>query len=77
MCAAFQEAVKHGTVVHVGQAELDLAVKNARTRISGESERWDRKDVKVDDSPLVAVSGAFYRWGLLYEPNYDVMESIL
>ncbi|OFB37964.1 hypothetical protein BA059_16850 [Mycolicibacterium sp. (ex Dasyatis americana)] len=63
-CAAFQEAVKDGTVVHVGQHELDVAVKNARTRISGESERWDRKDVKIDDSPLVAVSGAFYRWGV-------------
>lgn len=67
-CAAFQEAVKDGTVVHVGQAELDKAVKNARTRMSGESERWDRKDVKVDDSPLVAASGAFYRWGLQEAP---------
>ncbi|OBB15058.1 hypothetical protein A5761_15055 [Mycolicibacterium setense] len=75
-CAAFQEAVKHGTLVHLGQAELDLAVKNARTRMSGESERWDRKDVKVDDSPLVAVSGAFYRWRVKFK-NYDVMESIL
>lgn len=75
-CAAFQEAVKHGTVVHLGQAELDLSVKNARTRMSGESERWDRKDVKVDDSPLVAVSGAFYRWGVKFT-NYDVLESIL
>lgn len=63
-CAAFQEAVKDGGFVHLGQAELDKAVENARTRMSGESERWDRKDVKVDDSPLVAVSGAFYRWGL-------------
>ncbi len=75
-CAAFQEAVKHGTVVHLGQAELDLSVKNARTRMSGESERWDRKDAKVDDSPLVAVSGAFYRWGVKFT-NYDVLESIL
>lgn len=64
-CAAFQEAVKRASVVHVGQAELDKAIENAKTRMSGESERWDRKDVKVDDSPLVAVSGAFYRWGLL------------
>lgn len=76
-CAVFQVAVKDATVVHVGQAELDLAVKNARVRKSGESERWDRRDAKIDDSPLVAVSGAFYRWGVLYEPNYDVMESIL
>ncbi|WP_232491112.1 hypothetical protein [Mycobacterium dioxanotrophicus] len=63
-CAAFQEAVKNGGLVHLGQVQLDKAVKNARTRMSGESERWDRKDAKVDDSPLVAVSGAFYRWGL-------------
>lgn len=75
-CAAFQEAVKHGDVVHLGQAELDLAVKNARTRMSGESERWDRKDAKVDDSPLVAASGAYYRWGVKFT-NYDVLESIL
>lgn len=67
-CAAFQEAVKESAVVHVGQAELDKAVKNARTRMSGESERWDRKDAKVDDSPLVAVAGAFYRWGLQEAP---------
>lgn len=67
-CAAFQEAVKDGTVVHLGQAELDVAVKNARTRMSGESERWDRRDAKIDDSPLVACSGAFYRWGLQDAP---------
>ena len=76
-CAAFQEAVKDGTVVHVGQTELNKAVKNARTRMSGESERWDRKDVKVDDSPLVAVAGALYRWGVKFRRNYDVLESIL
>ena len=64
-CAAFQEAVKTRGVLQVGQVQLDKAVKNAKTRMSGESERWDRKDVKVDDSPLVACSAAFYRWGLL------------
>lgn len=64
-CAAFQEAVKDGKVIHLGQPELDLAVRNAQTRMSGESERWDRRDPKVDDSPLVACSAAFYQWGLL------------
>ncbi len=64
-CAAFQEAVKDGSVIHVGQNELDVAVGNARTRYVGESEQWDRRDLKIDDSPLVACSGAFYRWGLL------------
>ena len=67
-CAAFQVAVKDATVVHLGQRELDTAVANAQTRVSGESERWDRRDVKIDDSPLVACSAAFYRWGLQDAP---------
>lgn len=74
-CAAFQEAVRDGTLVHVGQPELDAAVANARTRMVGESEQWDRRDPKVDDSPLVACSGAFYRWGL-QRVNYDVLQSV-
>lgn len=67
-CAAFQEAVKDGTVIHVDQPVLNVAVENAKTRFSGEAERWDRRDPKVDDSPLVACSAAFYRWGLLEAP---------
>jgi len=69
-CGAFQEAVRDGTVVHVsvGQSALDAAVANARTRMVGESEQWDRRDTKIDDSPLVACSGAFYRWGLVEAP---------
>lgn len=67
-CTSFQEAVKHAHVVHLGQGELNLAVKNAQTRFSGESEQWDRRDPKVDDSPLIACSGAFYEWGLQEAP---------
>ena len=73
-CAAFQEAVRNATVVHVGQPELDAAVANARTRMVGESEQWDRRDAKIDDSPLVACSAAFYRWGMA--PSYDVLASV-
>ncbi len=76
-CTSFQEAVKNGSVVHLDQGELNLAVENAKTRFSGESEQWDRRDSKVDDSPLIACSGAFYLWGLMYQPDYDVLESIL
>ncbi len=75
-CAGFLEAVKGGTVVHVGQVELDKSVENARTRMSGESERWDRKDAKVDDSPLVAVSGALFRWGLQENVVVEVWEPL-
>lgn len=72
-CTAFQEAVKRGpkvpgALVHLGQGELDLAVRNAQTRFSGESEQWDRRDPKVDDSPLIACSGALYEWGLQDDP---------
>lgn len=67
-CGAFQQAFKDGTVVHVGQPELDRAVANAQTRMVGESEQWDRRDPKVDDSPLVACSAALYRWGLQEAP---------
>lgn len=74
-CAAFQEGVKSRTVIHVGQAELDVAISNARTRWVGDAEQWDRRDLELDDSPLVACSGAFYRWGL-QDPTYSVLESV-
>jgi hypothetical protein len=44
--------------------------------MSGESEQWDRKDAKVDDSPLVACSAAFYRWGLLKDIPVEVWEPL-
>lgn len=67
-CAAFQVAVADGAVTHVGQTQLYVAMTNAKTRFSGESEVWDRRDPQVDDSPLVACSAAFYRWGLIDSP---------
>lgn len=76
-CGAFQQAFADETLVHVGQPELDRAVANAQTRRVGESEQWDRRDPKVDDSPLVAVSAALYEWGLKYDPNYEILESVL
>ena len=67
-CGAFQQAYNDETLVHVGQPELDRAMANAQTRRVGESEQWDRRDPKVDDSPLVACSAALYRFGLLESP---------
>ena len=67
-CTSFQEAVKDGTVVHLDQGEFNLSVENAVTRFSGESEVWDRRDPKVDDSPLVSGSAAFYLWSLQEAP---------
>ena len=67
-CAAFQEAVKASTVEHVGQGELNRAVRNARVRMIGEAEQWDRRDQQLDDSPLVAASAAVFRFGLQEAP---------
>jgi hypothetical protein len=66
-CTAFQAAVHDGTVVHVGQSELDVAVANARTRRQGDAETWDR-DFAVDVSALVAAAAAYHRWGLQGAP---------
>ncbi len=67
-CGAFQELVKTGKVCHVGQPELDRAVANARTRMTGENEVWDRRDPGVDISPLVACAAAAWRWGMAQAP---------
>ena len=66
-CTAFLAAVSAGTVVHVGQPELDVAVATARTRRSGDAETWER-DVSTDISALVAAAAAFHRWGLAEAP---------
>ena len=75
-CAAFQEAVKQGRIAHVGQGELDKAVLNAKTRMTGETEVWDRREGSIDISPLVACSAAFYRWSLKQTETYDLLESV-
>ncbi len=76
-CGAFQEAVKAGNLVHVRQPELGAAIGNARVRQVGESQRWDRRDDGFDISPLVACSGALWRWGVLDAAPYDILASVL
>jgi len=76
-CAAFQETVKAGGLVHVGQPELGAAIANARVRQVGESQRWDRRDDGFDISPLVACAGALWRWGVLDAAPYNLLDSVL
>lgn len=75
-CLGLIEAVRDGTVEHVGQPELDAAVAEARTRRVDEGERFDQRDPNGPDiSPLIAVAGARHRWAI--EPAYNVLDSIL
>ena len=68
--------MKFKRVAHVGQGELDVALANARTRYTGETELWDRREQNVDISPLVACSAAFYRWSLIQVEPYSMLESV-
>lgn len=77
-CSTFIKDVhaKKPRIEHVGQAELTTAAKNARTRIVGEAELWDPKNLDIDISAIVACSTAAHRWSMA-EDNYDVMDSVL
>jgi hypothetical protein len=74
------DAVRQGTFRHPGQMELDTSVAGAKTRLTGDSLAWARKDASADTSPLVAVTLA--RWAyesrahLVRAADYDVMESV-
>jgi hypothetical protein len=75
-CVGMTDAITEGTVEHVGQPELDMAVSEARTRRVGEGERFDQRDPEGPDiSPLIAAAGARHRWVL--EADYDVEDSYL
>lgn len=74
-CAGWQNALRGGSLEHVGQTELDAAVANAKTKYSGEAELWYRKDPTIDISPLVAGSEAVFRWA--NQDDYDVEDSYL
>lgn len=74
------DTVRQGTTFHIGQQELDAAVAGAKTRETGDSVAWSRKDASADISPLVAVTLA--RWvyearaHLVVEAEYDVLQSL-
>ena len=61
-CGSFVDGVLNGTLQHIGQTDLDVAVDGATTRKMGDAWAWNRKDSSVDISPLVAVT--FAHWGI-------------
>lgn len=74
-CVGFADAVREGTLVHIGQAQLDAAVAGADRRRVDDSWRWSRKSSTVDISPLVAVTLA--RWASIEAPTPIMDESNL
>lgn len=63
-CMAAQKMITDGEAAHVGQPSLDKSAKAAITKLVGEVQQWDRRDRKVDISPLVAWSTAVHRFAL-------------
>lgn len=61
-CGQLEDRVLRCDVAHLGQAELDMAVRAARRRPVGDAWTWARRASPVEISPLVAVTLAL--WGV-------------
>lgn len=53
-CGLLMDRIKAGTLRHLGQDELTIAVRGAKPRPLVDAWAWSRKNSKVDISPLVA-----------------------
>jgi hypothetical protein len=61
-CGAFFDAAIEGTLRHLGQDELELALRGAGQRELADRWAWSRRKSTVDITPLVAVTLA--HWGV-------------
>jgi len=66
-CGQIVDAVAQGTLVHIDQAVLNVAVIGAKTRPLGDGMAWARRLATVDISPLCAATLA--RWA--FETRID------
>lgn len=71
-CMAVQKMITDNDVAHVAQPTLDIAAKAAITKFVGDTQQWDRRNRKLDISPLVAFSVAVHRWALAVAKPNDV-----
>lgn len=66
-CGQFYDRVEEGTLAHLGQANVTVALAGARKREVGDAWLWTRKSDGVDVSPVVA--GTYAVWG--WEMHHD------
>jgi phage terminase large subunit-like protein len=62
-CGHFVDMVSEGSVRHIGQAKLNVAVDAGRKRTLGDAWAWHRKDTSSDISPLVGATLALWTVG--------------
>lgn len=68
-CQRFYDLAIDGSLRHLGQDELDVAVAAAHRKFSGDSFRWARRSMDVDISPLCAASIAAWAVDALPAPE--------
>jgi hypothetical protein len=73
-CGMFFDAVAEKALRHLGQAEVDTAVRGATKRASGDAFKWDRRNPNLDISPLAAETLAY--WGHVTNPPVDLWGSV-
>lgn len=75
-CGWLYDAVRDGTVWHIGQPDLTTALSGAAKRDLGDAWAWARKGLSIDVSPAVAFTLA--AWGLRTVPDeqYDLLDSV-
>jgi hypothetical protein len=55
-CGLLIDACANGEVRHIDQPSLDVSVRHAELRRSGDADLWDSRNATVDISPLVAAT---------------------
>jgi hypothetical protein len=77
-CGQLADAVVQGTLRHIGQEQMETAIRGAKTRNLVDAWAWARRVSSADISPLVACTNA--RWAYehrlpLLDEDYDVADS--
>ncbi|MFD8618270.1 hypothetical protein [Streptomyces sp. NPDC059513] len=70
----FLDRVNNETLLHVDQAPLNDAVANAQKRAVMDAFAWQKKNIDVDITPLVAASNAAHGLTLKRRPKTDETE---
>ena len=70
-CGMIFDLVEQGRLVHIGQKELEQAIKGASQRPLGERWAWSRRTSSVDITPLVSSTLAL--WAALTAPSGEAV----
>jgi len=73
-CGDFVDACRIGEVYHIGQEQLNLAVKNAKPRPLADAWAFGRRISTGDISPLVAACEAYYVHAIRHPQVVDVYD---